>query len=51
VVPDVTTDVINPRDVPASPVITAAAKCFSLTMNKQSAITIKNGFKLEIIGK
>ena len=51
VVPDVTTDVIIPRDVPASPVITAAAKCFSLTMNKQSAITIKNGFKLEIIGK
>lgn len=49
-VPDGTTDVIIPKDVPANPVVTTLATCYSLTMNKQSAITIKNGVKLEIKG-
>ncbi|GAB4015099.1 hypothetical protein GCM10028808_39510 [Spirosoma migulaei] len=50
-VPSVNTDVLIPANVPASPVLNTNGICRTLTLDKQSAITLKKDVELVLTGK
>ena len=51
IVPGTNTDVLIPANVPANPVLNTNAICRTLTMDKQSAITLKKDVELVLTGK